>query len=62
MRPSRWVLPLIVLLLILHQNYWMWSDSSLVAGLPVNLAYHLLLCPLVTVLMVVVVRRAWPRP
>lgn len=44
-------------LLILHQNYWMWDDASLIAGLPVNLAYHVLLCLLMPVLMLCVIRR-----
>ena len=59
-RVSRWVFWILSVLLLLHQNYWMWSDDSLVAGIPVNLAYHLGLCLLVTVLMVFVVKRAWP--
>jgi len=54
----RWALLLMLLLLVLHQNYWMWADTSLIAGIPVNLAYHLLLCLLTPVLMYFVVRRA----
>jgi hypothetical protein len=38
----------------------MWSDDTMVAGLPVNLAYHVFLCLLVTLLMLFVVKRAWP--
>ena len=57
---SRWVLWGLLLLLLLHQKQWMWRDSTLLAGLPVNLAYHLALCLLVTVFMLFVVKRAWP--
>jgi hypothetical protein len=33
---------LLVLLVILHQDYWQWEDSSLVFGfLPRALAYHI---------------------
>ena len=62
MRYPRWVLPLFPVLLVLHLNYWMWTDGSLLAGMPVNLLYHVLLCVLVAVVMLFVVRRAWPRP
>jgi len=61
MRHPRWVLLLIPALLVLHLNFWMWTDGGLVAGLPVNLLYHVLLCLLVAVLMFIVVRRAWPQ-
>ena len=59
-RYPRWVLLLLLILLVLHQNYWMWRDTSLVAGLPVNLLYHVALCLIVPVVMLVVVKRAWP--
>ena len=59
-RFPRWVLLLLPVLLILHQNYWMWEDGTLVGGLPVNLLYHLTLCLLVPVVMWIVVKRAWP--
>ncbi|MCP5112238.1 MAG: hypothetical protein GY953_15550 [bacterium] len=59
-RHPRWVLLLLLLLLFLHFNYWMWEDSSLIAGLPVNVLYHLTLCLLVPVVMFIVVKRAWP--
>ena len=59
MRYPRWVLLLIPLLIALHLNYWMWADASLLAGLPVNLLYHVLLCLLAAVLMFLVVRSAW---
>ena len=61
MRRPRWVVWVLVLLLALHLNYWMWADSSLVAGLPVNLLYHVVLCLGVPVVMLFVVRSAWPR-
>lgn len=60
MRRPRWVLWLLLVLIALHLNYWMWADSSLVAGLPVNLLYHVALCLLVPIVMWFVVRRAWP--
>jgi hypothetical protein len=59
-RVSHWVFWTLPLLLLLHQNVWMWSDDTLFAGLPVNLAYHLFLCLLVTLLMLFVVKYAWP--
>lgn len=56
-RRAIWALPL---LLLLHQNPWVWADDSLVAGIPVSLAYHLFLCVLVTALMALIVLKAWP--
>ena len=47
-------------LLLLHLNYWMWDETRLVLGLPVNLFYHLMLSLVVSVVMFVLVRRAWP--
>ena len=60
MRYPLWVLLLIPVLIVLHLNVWMWTDTSLLIGLPVNLLYHVVLCLLVAVLMFFVVRRAWP--
>jgi hypothetical protein len=43
-------------LLALHQNYWMWADTRLVFGLPVNLLFHLVLCLVMPALMGVILR------
>lgn len=53
------VLP--VIFVALHLNYWMWDETRLVAGLPVNLLYHLTLSLLLSGVMLVVVVKCWPR-
>lgn len=57
---SVWMWLLGPALLALHLNYWMWDETRLVLGLPANLFYHLMLSLVVSVVMFVVVRRAWP--
>ncbi len=56
----RW--PLLVALAgcALFQNFWLWSDHRLVAGIPSNLAYHLSLCVVAAAALAAVVRWGWP--
>lgn len=56
------VLTLAVLLLyLLHQDFWFWRDSRLVFGfLPIGLFYHALYCLACAGLMWALVRFAWP--
>lgn len=46
MRLSRTGAYVIVLLLlyVLHSDWWFWNNPNLVMGLPVGLLYHLLFC------------------
>ncbi len=44
----------------LHNDLWLWTDRSLVLGLPVGLTYHLLYCIATAALMALMVRYAWP--
>ncbi len=55
-----WPLGVLLMLLILFLNFWMWDDDALIFGLPINLLYHIGLCVVATLAMVVIVRRAWP--
>ena len=51
-----------VLLFLLHQDLWFWSDESLVCGfLPIGLAYHALYSIAAACLWALAVRFAWPR-
>ncbi len=52
----------IVLLALLHQDFWWWDDSdSLVFGfVPVGLAYHALLSLAAGVLWALAVKFCWP--
>lgn len=59
-RPS-WLPPLVALLVVLHLNFWMWTDARILWGFPANLLYHVALCLALSLVMLFVVRRAWPR-
>lgn len=52
---------LIPILVVLFENFWLWDNDRLILGLPVNLLYHIGFCVLVAAVMLVVVKRAWPR-
>ena len=46
----------LVLLFVLHQDFWLWSDASIVLGLPVGLTYHIGICILASVVFLWLVR------
>ena len=50
----------LVIFFLLHNDFWLWHDRSLVLGLPVGLTYHLLYCVAAAALMALMVRYAWP--
>ncbi len=47
---------LIVLLFLLHNDFWFWKSPQLVLGLPVGLLYHIGFCLAVTLLMAIFVK------
>ena len=47
-------------LYLLHKDFWFWQNPTLVFGLPVGLVYHIAFCIVVTVLMTLLVKYAWP--
>ena len=52
---------LVVLLGIVHYDFWFWDDRTLVFGfLPVGLAYQALISILAGVAWFLVVKYAWP--
>ena len=52
---------LIVLLVVLHQDFWNWTDGQLVFGfLPVGLAYHVAHSLAAVLIWLLAVRYAWP--
>jgi hypothetical protein len=52
---------LILLLVILHQDFWLWSDGRLVMGvLPVGLAYHIGLTIAAAVTWWLATKLIWP--
>lgn len=55
------VLILALVLLVLHQDFWFWEDSSLIFGfLPVGLGYHALYSILAASLWAFAIKFAWP--
>ena len=51
----------LLILALLHHDFWLWDDSTLLLGfLPVGLAYHALYCIATSLLMYLLVTRAWP--
>ena len=53
---------LVVAFFVLHQDWWNWTDKTLVFGfLPIGLAYHGFYALLCTAMMAVLVRFLWPR-
>ena len=68
-RRSKWLFYcLIVLLLLLHNDFWFWETPQLILGLPIGLLYHIGFCLVVTLLMAVFVRdggtdnQDWSKP
>ena len=55
-----WPLGILLILLILFFNFWMWDNNALILGLPINLLYHIVMCILTSLSMLVIVRLAWP--
>lgn len=52
---------LIVLLFLLHQDFWLWDSQTLVFGfLPSGLAYHAAFSVLAAILWAVATRTIWP--
>jgi hypothetical protein len=53
---------LVALLYVLHQDYWLWREARpLVFGfLPIGLAYHAAFTLSISLLMALLVARAWP--
>jgi hypothetical protein len=51
-----------IAMMAVHQDFWNWRDATLLLGLvPVGLAYHVGYSVLAMLVMVFLVRRAWPR-
>ena len=60
MKPIVWIL--IVLLVILHQDYWQWGRAELIGGfLPYGLAYHMAISLATAVVWFLAVRSCWPQ-
>jgi hypothetical protein len=45
---------------ILHNDLWLWHDSTLLLGLPVGFSYHIAFCLGAALLLTLLVNYAWP--
>ncbi len=53
---------LVLLLLVIHQDFWFWDDRGLVFGfMPIGLAYHAVFSIAAACVWVLAVKHAWPR-
>ena len=55
-REASRVLPLVlytalVVLFVLHNDFWLWNDGRLVLGLPVGLTYHVGFCLVISLIL-----------
>ena len=56
------VLAVLVLLYLLHFDFWFWHRSEIVLGLPIGLLYHLAYCLVVSLAFAVLVHTVVDRP
>ncbi len=53
---------LVIAVILLHQDFWLWKDRTLVFGfLPIGLAYHAGYSLLASATMALMVRYLWPK-
>ena len=50
----------LVVLYLLHNDLWLWNDASLVFGLPVGLVYHVGFAVATSIVLTLLVLKAWP--
>lgn len=55
-----WLIPGLLGLFALHQDFWNWQRPELVLGLPAGLLYHLLYCFVVAIYMALLLRFSPP--
>jgi hypothetical protein len=61
MSSKHWIAAgLLATMYVLHNDWWLWSDSRIVAGLPIGLVYHMTYMLVTAGVLVVAVRLAWP--
>lgn len=51
----------LILLAVLHQDFWLWNDATLLFGfMPIGLAYHTAYCIVAAGLWYLATKYAWP--
>ena len=57
---AKWVFAaLAILFFMLHKDFWLWENPSLILGIPIGLFYHICLCLGLSVVMYFVTRKYW---
>lgn len=54
------LLAALLVLYLLHNDLWLWDDSTLVFGLPVGLVYHVGFSIATGIVLTLLVLKAWP--
>ena len=49
-----------IILIALHQDIWLWRETTLWFGLPAGLTYHLVYCLVCCLYFALLVKYAWP--
>ena len=58
---TRWSLRLaIIVLYLLHNDFWLWDRPTFMLGIPIGLLYHIGFCIVTSILMMVLVKYSWP--
>ncbi|MYE87800.1 DUF3311 domain-containing protein [Candidatus Poribacteria bacterium] len=58
----QWILYIaLVVLFLLHNDFWLWDNPKRVMGLPIGLLYHIGFCAAAAILMALVINYAWPQ-
>ena len=58
---SRWILYIgLVVLFLLHNDFWLWDNPQRVMGLPIGLLYHIGYCIAAAILMMLIINHALP--
>ena len=60
MKTVLWIL--IAILIVAHQDFWNWNDSTLVFGfIPIGLAYHMAISMAAGIVWFLMCNLAWPK-
>jgi len=58
---SRLIMALVLLLAVLHHDFWLWHSTTLVFGfLPSGLAYHMAFSVAAGLVWLLAIKYAWP--
>lgn len=47
---------LLIILFILHNDFWLWNNNQILLGLPIGLMYHIVFCIVASILMFFLVK------